>query len=70
MLLKKRLQEILDITADVDYAAELKDGYNGKKVFVNPAYEKKAAEWKLAYRAGKTTTDAVRAAAQQWLAEL
>lgn len=70
VLLKKRLQQMLDITADVDHAAELKDGYNGKKVFVNPAYERKPAEWKLAFRAGKETTDAVRAAAQQWLREL
>ena len=68
-LLKKRLQEILDYTADVDYGAELKEQY-GKKVFVNPVYEKKPAEWKLAYRAGKEATDAIRAAAQQWLNEL
>lgn len=68
-LLKKRLQEILDITSDVDYAAELKEAY-GKKVFVNPVYEKKPDGWKLAFRAGKPATDAVRAAAQQWLREL
>jgi hypothetical protein len=70
ILLKKRLQEVLDITADVDYAAELKEGYQGKKVFVNPAYEKKPAEWKLAFRAGKPVTDAVRKAAQEWLSKL
>ena len=70
VLLKKRLQEIIDITADVDYAAELKEGYKGKKVFVNPAYEKKPAEWKLAFRAGKPATDAVRTAAQDWLKKL
>jgi hypothetical protein len=70
VLLKRRLQEILDITADVDYEAELKDGYGAKKVFVNPVYEKKRKEWKLAYRAGKTTTDAVRAAASKWLDDL
>lgn len=69
LMLKKRLQEILAYTEDVDYAAELKEQY-GKKVFVNPVYEKKPAEWKLAYRAGKEATDAVRAAAQQWLTEL
>jgi hypothetical protein len=69
-LLKQRLQEILSITADVDYTAELKEGNKGKKVFVNPDYEKKPAEWKLAFRAGKDATDAVRAAAQQWLKEL
>jgi hypothetical protein len=67
-LLKKRLQTILDITADVDYAAELKV-VHGTKYFVNPDYEKKPLEWKLAFRAGKAATDAVRAAAQQWLKE-
>jgi outer membrane translocation and assembly module TamA len=69
ILLKKRLQEVLDMTADVDYSAELKDA--GKfKVFVNSDYERKPKEWKLAFRAGKPTTDAIRAAAQQWLKEL
>jgi len=70
-MIKIRLQQILDITADVDYSAELKDGWNNKvKVFVNPVYEKKPPEWKLAYRAGKQATDVLRSAAQQWLNEL
>jgi hypothetical protein len=68
-LLKKRLQQMLDITESVDYTAELKEG--GKyKLFVNPEYERKPKEWKLAYRAGKQVTDAVRSAAQKWLKEL
>lgn len=70
VLLKKRLQQIIEITADVDYAAELKEGFQGKKVFVNPIYEKKPADWKLAFRAGKPATDAVRTAAQEWLKKL
>ena len=70
VLLKKRLQEMIDITAAVDYTAELKEGYQGKKLFVNPDYEKKPAEWKLAFRAGKPATDAVRSAAQEWLKKL
>ena len=69
-VLKQRLQDILNITADVDYTAELKSGDKGLKLFVNPEYEKKPLEWKLAYRAGKSATDAIRAAAQQWLKEL
>lgn len=68
-LLKKRLQQMLDLTENIDYTAELKDA-NKVKIFVNPEYEKKPKEWKLAFRAGKATTDAVRAAAQQWLKEL
>ncbi|MFL5740460.1 MAG: hypothetical protein ACJ75B_09615 [Flavisolibacter sp.] len=69
LLIKKRLQEILDITSDVDYHAETKQvgKYN---YFVNNDYEKKPKEWKLAFRAGKAATDAVRAAAQKWLQEL
>jgi hypothetical protein len=69
-MIKQRLQEMLDITATVDYAAELKDGDKGIKLFVNPAYEAKPLEWKLAFRAGKPATDAIRAAAQQWISEL
>ncbi len=69
ILLQKRLLEILDITADVDYSAELKEE-RGKKKFVNPAYEKKRPEWKLAFRAGKEATEAVRAAARDWLGNL
>ncbi|HYF32960.1 MAG TPA: hypothetical protein VD993_17670 [Chitinophagaceae bacterium] len=69
LLIKRRLQQMLDITADVDYNAELKEAW-GKKVFVNPAYEKKPAEWKLAYRSGKPATDAMRAFATKWLQEL
>jgi len=68
-MIKKRLQQILDVTADVDYSAELKEA-GQFKVFVNPLYEKKPKEWKLAFRAGKETTDAVRAIAQRWLLEI
>jgi len=70
LLIKKRLQEILDITADVDFNAETTVSSKGLKTFVNPEYEKKSKEWKLAFRAGKSATNAVRAAAQQWLKEL
>src|SRR5215213_3178283 len=72
LLIKRRLEEMLNITADVDYAAELKETeWKGKKwkVFVNPEYERKSKEWKLAFRAGKPVTDAVRAAAEKWLKE-
>ena len=68
-LIKKRLQEILDVTADVDFNAELKEV--GKfKVFVNPLYEKKSKDWKLAFRGGKELTELVRASAKKWLQEI
>ena len=72
LLIQRRLEEILSITADVDYAAELTEKeWKGKtwKVFANPAYERKSKEWKLAFRAGKPVTDAVRTAAEKWLKE-
>ena len=69
-LVKKRLQESLDRTKDVDFGAALKDGYGGKKVFVNPQYESRNAEWKKAYRAGKEATTAAREFASQWLEEI
>ncbi|MEO7766285.1 MAG: hypothetical protein ABIS01_02625 [Ferruginibacter sp.] len=41
----------MNVIKNVDFDAGLKTLYN-KKVFVNPAHEKKSAEWKQAYRAG------------------
>jgi hypothetical protein len=69
LLIKKRLEELLAATADVDYSAELKEAF-GKKVFVNPLYERKSSDWKIAFRAGKETTDAVRSIAQQWIQQI
>lgn len=69
IMVKKRLQQLLDITKDVDFNAQLTER-NGRKYFVNSVYEKKSSNWKLAYRAGKDVTGAVRAFALQWLAEL
>lgn len=67
--LKMRLQEFLDISATVDFNAELKQSGRLKK-FVNPAYESQSMNWKYCFRAGKETTDAARAFVQQWLKEL
>ena len=69
LMIKKRLEELLAATADIDYNAELKEAY-GKKVFVNPLYERKSPDWKIAFRAGKETTDAVRTIAQQWMQQI
>jgi hypothetical protein len=67
--LKMRLQEFLDISATVDYNAELKQDGRLKR-FVNPAYERQSMNWKYCFRAGKETTEAARAFVQQWLKEL
>lgn len=69
VLVKKRLQQVLDITKDVDFSAELTEKY-GKKVFVNPTYERKHANWKYAFRAGKEVTETVRAFAENWIKEI
>jgi hypothetical protein len=69
LMIKARLEEFLAVTADVDFNAALKEEYRVKK-FVNPAYERKSDEWKMAYRAGKPAVDAARTYAKAWLAEL
>lgn len=69
LYVKMRLQEFLDATKDIDFAAELKPK-NGKKVFVNPGYERKDSRWKMAFRAGKEVIEPAREFVQQWIAEI
>lgn len=69
LYVKKRLQEFLDVTKDVDFNAELTDK-NKKKVFVNPIYEHKDYRWKMAFRAGKDVVDPAREFVQKWIAEI
>jgi hypothetical protein len=66
---KARLQQLLAITKDVDFNAQLTER-NGRRYFANAAYEHKNGNWKMAFRAGKEVTTAVRAFVQQWLTEL
>ena len=68
-LVAMRLRRFLDVTKDVDFTAQLVDK-GKKKVFADEALEAKPAEWKMAFRAGKPATDAARAFAQKWLADL
>ena len=63
------MEEFLQVTADVDFNAALKEEYRVKK-FVNPTYEKKSNEWKMAYRAGKPVVEAARSFVSSWLEEL
>ncbi len=69
-LIRLRLEEFLRDSQDIDFSAELKPGPEGKMVFVNPAYEKKPGNWKLAYRTGRETVEAARTFAQKWLVDL
>ena len=68
-LVATRLRRFLDVTRDVDYAAQLVDK-DKKKVFADAAMEARPAEWKMSFRAGKPATDAARAFAQKWLDDL
>ena len=66
---KERLQKFLDLSATVDFTAELKQVGNKKK-FVNPVYEGKPYDWKQIYRAGKEVIEPARLFAEQWFDEL
>jgi ATPase involved in DNA repair len=68
-LVKIRLREFLNKTADIDFDAKLVQS-GGRKKFADPRLEKKDGDWKRCFRAGKETIDAARAYAQQWLNSL
>ncbi|RXK60598.1 hypothetical protein ESA94_09030 [Lacibacter luteus] len=69
LYVKKRLQTFLAETADVDFDAETIEK-NGKKYFVNRAYESKGSHWKMAYRAGKDVVTTARTFVEAWLKEI
>jgi hypothetical protein len=69
LYVKKRLQEFLNETADIDFEAELITK-NGKKYFVNRAYESKGNRWKMAFRAGKDVITTARTFAERWMNEI
>lgn len=69
-MVRRRLREFLNESADVDYNAKLVRR-EGKMRFVNAKYEdEKSGEWKVCYRAGKEPVERARAFAKAWLAEL
>ena len=67
--IKRRLEEFVKVTRDIDFDAELVTK-NGKKIFVNPAYEDKDSRWKMGFRAGKEVVEPARAFVQQWIQEI
>ncbi len=66
IVVKKRLQEYLQLVATVDFNAKL-TGSGKRQTFLNPAYEKKSLKWKAIYRAGKDVNDVVTAFVKEWL---
>ena len=69
LFVKQRLIRFLDETKDIDFNAELTNR-NGKKIFVNPAYEHRGKNWKMAFRAGKEVVEPARAFVKQWADEI
>jgi hypothetical protein len=69
LFVKKRLEEFMKVTADIDFNAELVEK-NGKKYFVNQQYERKDYRWKMAFRAGSDVIKPSRDFVQQWLNEI
>ncbi len=66
LYVKERLQIFMNETADIDFNAALTER-NGKKYFVNSAYEHKSNRWKMAFRAGKEAIETARNLVQQWI---
>ncbi len=69
LFIRKRLEEFLDETKDIDFTAGLTEK-KGKMIFVDPAYERKSSRWKMAFRAGKEVVEPARAFVQQWMSEI
>lgn len=71
LLIARRLREFLAACSDVAWDAKLRhDPAIDKQRFVDPAHERRSAEWKLCYRAGRAPVEAARRFTNAWLAEL
>jgi hypothetical protein len=69
LLIKQRLNQFLEISSDIDFNTKLITK-NNRQVFQNETYENKNNNWKLCFRAGKTTIETARLLATNWLKEL
>lgn len=69
LFIKNRMQQFLDETNNIDFDAEL-ISKNGKRVFVNKAYESKGNRWKMGFRAGKEVVETARTYVQTWMTEI
>lgn len=70
LMVKERMKRFMELSAGIDFNAELKDGPRNKKYFVNPAYEKKSADWKKCFRMGKEAVTAARTFMESWIQEI
>jgi flagellar biosynthesis GTPase FlhF len=69
ILIRNRIREFLETSADVDFSAKL-ERRGSLMRFADSEYEGKSPDWKLCFRAGKEATEAARDFAKSWLAEL
>jgi len=65
--IRRRLQQFLDDTANIDYDAKTS---GSSHTFVDASNEAKPPLWKMGYRAGRDATEAARAFAKEWMEEL
>jgi len=70
LVIAKRLNQILALTANIDFGAKLESAGGGKMRFANPDYESKGSDWKMCFRAGREPVAAARVAATEWLHQL
>jgi hypothetical protein len=61
-LVKKRLEEFLEVSETVNFDAEMRGN-----MFADPKYEGKDDKWKMCYRAGREVIAAARQEAKKWL---
>ncbi len=65
VMLRRKLQYFLTLSATVDFNAKVDKGN-----FVNADYQNRSDDWKLCFRAGKPAVDTARDIATQWLKQL
>jgi hypothetical protein len=70
VLVRRRLQEYLDLLLTVDFDAVTRRINGNVRIFENPRYEDKPPMWKLCYRAGRELNMIAQSEAREWLAEL
>lgn len=64
--IRMRLEQFMRDTDGIDFDAKTQQR-NGRKIFVEPAYEHKSRNWKLGYRIGSGAIQAARKSIQSWL---
>lgn len=69
VLVRRRLQEFLQETANMPWDAKL-EKRGRKMVFADPQLEEKNMGWKARFRCGKEVIEAARGYAQNWLKSL